>query len=798
MKNTSSPESVTNSQGKALQFAPEWWADDACILDMDYFFKTLAGIKAKGVRPDLIGSIIAHYASKWLPDLSSDHNFASEKGLTSFEESQESVTTLWLKKRFFVETLVGILPPEKDSIPCNFLLRLLRIGNMVGVEPAYRAELERRVSWQLDQASLKELLIPSFSHTCGTLLDVELITRLVRRFVSLEEVAKTGAALTKVAKLVDCYLAEVAVDSNLNLPDFVALAGALPLHARATDDGLYRAIDTYLKAHPGVPKLERKGLFRLIDTRKLSPEASLHAAQNERLPVRAVIQVLFSEQNKLNRQMDWSGSFSGTRSPNLGFDGPARCLSKREMNAQQMEIKRLREDVLKLQSQCFALQMQMERMLEKKTKGFFKWKKFGIMSSIRSSTSVSVAEKIGEGDREGGEPPTGFVTQTPVNMKTKLVKGKTPPKWRKSIQNPNKILCSSYKNHSKKSHHVNSLKPPRSSLGSAAFAGSSLTVLNPTNFRLLQLCLSGKLGKAVKHLNSMLEQKIHVDEECFVALVRLCEYKRGYNEGEYLYEVVLDSLVNPLSLELGNALLGMFVRFGDVGSAWDVFGRMAWRNLFSWNVLVGNYAKAGFFDEALCLYHRMLWAGFRPDEAEKVFSRMESRDIVSWTTMIDGYTDNMLPDKALETYRRMELEGVVPDEITIASVLSACACLRDLDTGMKLHELANRTGFTSYIMVANSLIDISNEDETSESDLFCGHSERLAVAYALINTAPGVPIWVTKNLHMCQRCHSTIKFISKIVRREIYVRDTEHFHHFQDGVCSCGDEGYWEKIDKKA
>jgi hypothetical protein len=152
-----------------------------------------------------------------------------------------------MKKRFFVETLVGILPPEKDSIPCSFLLRLLRIANMVSVEPAYRAELEKRISWQLDQASLKEIMIPSFSHTCGTLLDVELIIRLVRSFVNLDEVAKSGSALIKVAKLVDSYLAEAAVDANLNLSEFIALAGALPSHARATDDGLYRAVDTYLK-----------------------------------------------------------------------------------------------------------------------------------------------------------------------------------------------------------------------------------------------------------------------------------------------------------------------------------------------------------------------------------------------------------------------------------------------------------------------------------------------------------------------------------------------------------------------
>ncbi|KAF2297595.1 hypothetical protein GH714_000099 [Hevea brasiliensis] len=394
-----------SSPGKTSQFAAECWFDDACILTMDYFVKTLAGIKAKGVRPELIGSIIAHYSSKWLPELSGDNAYCERGSLTNIEESPESVTASWMKKRFFVETLVGVLPPEKDSIPCNFMLRLLRTANMVGVEPTYRAELEKRISWQLDQASLKELMIPSFSHTFGTLLDVELVTRFVKRFV------------------------KAAVDANLSLSEFDDLASALPSYARATDDGLYRAIDIYLKAHPGLTKRERKILCRLIDSRKLSPEASIHAAQNERLPVRAVIQVLFAEQTKLSRHVDWSESFNSNRSPNPSvLDHPGRCFSNREMNSQQMEISKLREDVLRLQGQCHAMQMQMERMVEKK-KGFFRWKKLGIMSTLKSVSTATV-EKIEEGDGEG---EAGFERLTPVNMKTKLVKGRTPPKWRNSL-----------------------------------------------------------------------------------------------------------------------------------------------------------------------------------------------------------------------------------------------------------------------------------------------------------------------------------------------------------------------------
>ncbi|CAA7013754.1 unnamed protein product [Microthlaspi erraticum] len=452
MEKTSSPEYSTISAKSPSVATGEMECslfDDDCILDMDYFVKTIAGVKAKGVRPDLIGSIIAHYASTWLPELSdtvTNPGDPNPQPQTPQQSESFSVTAFVMKKRFFVETLIGIIPPDKDSVPCDFLLRLLRTANMLGADSAYKTELEARISWQLDQASLKELMIPSFSHTCETLLDVELVTRLVKRFAGLDnEGVKSGASLVKVAKLVDSYLAEVAADGDLSLPEFISLAEALPNHARVTEDGLYRAIDTYLKAHPKMSKQERKRLCGLIDSKKLSMEASLHAAQNDRLPVRTVIQVLFSEQTKMSRSrhnnIDWSSS-SFSPNPNSSShyseSGPGRCMSKREMNVQHAEIKRLREDMAKLKSECEAMKTQLEKLVEKKcsgggnNKGFFRWKKLG----FRSGVSVSVFDKTnGEVFGENGEREEyyEYEAQTPGNAKTKIVKGRTPSRWRKSL-----------------------------------------------------------------------------------------------------------------------------------------------------------------------------------------------------------------------------------------------------------------------------------------------------------------------------------------------------------------------------
>ncbi|CAI0428858.1 unnamed protein product [Linum tenue] len=69
------------------------------------------------------------------------------------------------------------------------------------------------------------------------------------------------------------------------------------------------------------------------------------------------------------------------------------------------------------------------------------------------------------------------------------------------------------------------------------------------------------------------------------------------------------------------------------------------------------------------------------------------------------------------------------------------------------------------------------------------HSEKLAIAFGLICTKENMTLRVMKNLRICNDCHTAIKYISKLTRREIIVRDATRFHHFRDGSCSCKD--YW-------
>eukprot|EP01018_Ginkgo_biloba_P007201 Gb_03579 [translate_table: standard] len=104
----------------------------------------------------------------------------------------------------------------------------------------------------------------------------------------------------------------------------------------------------------------------------------------------------------------------------------------------------------------------------------------------------------------------------------------------------------------------------------------------------------------------------------------------------------------------------------------------------------------------------------------------------------------------------------------------------------KLEELIGQIEEAGFVPKTNFVL---HDTQQQKQHPVCFHSEMLAIAFGLINTLPGTPIRVIKNLRVCLNCHTATKFISKTVGREIIVRDASRFHHFRDWLCSCGD--FW-------
>ncbi|CAM6097174.1 unnamed protein product [Calypogeia fissa] len=91
--------------------------------------------------------------------------------------------------------------------------------------------------------------------------------------------------------------------------------------------------------------------------------------------------------------------------------------------------------------------------------------------------------------------------------------------------------------------------------------------------------------------------------------------------------------------------------------------------------------------------------------------------------------------------------------------------------------------------IPDTQLVLLNIEEKEKELAICSHSEKLAIAYGLMRIPGAKPIRVYKNLRVCSDCHTATKFISKVTGREIIARDASRFHHFKDGLCSCGD--YW-------
>ncbi|KAF9609815.1 hypothetical protein IFM89_018669 [Coptis chinensis] len=109
----------------------------------------------------------------------------------------------------------------------------------------------------------------------------------------------------------------------------------------------------------------------------------------------------------------------------------------------------------------------------------------------------------------------------------------------------------------------------------------------------------------------------------------------------------------------------------------------------------------------------------------------------------------------------------------------------------KIHGLLGELGKKMRILgyLADKSFVLRDVEEEEKEEMVGTHSEKLAIAFALIVSEAGSVIRVVKNLRVCGDCHAAIKVISKLTGREIIVRDNNRFHSFKDGVCSCKD--YW-------
>ncbi|CAH8382269.1 unnamed protein product [Eruca vesicaria subsp. sativa] len=265
------------------------WAEDLSVLRIDMFQRVLIAMMARGFKKHALGPVLVVYAQKALRGLE-----------ISARVAKKMDAELEHEKRVILETIVSLLPREANTVSVSFLSMLLRAALYLETTVACRLDLEKRMGLQLRQAVLDDLLIPSFNGD-NIMFDVDTVQRILMNYLEFEVEGNSIDFATDIGELMESYLAEVASDRSMNLVKFMKLAECFPEQSRITDDGMYRAIDIYLKVHPNISEVEKKKLCSLMNCQKLSQEACAHVAQNERLPVQIVVQVLHQEQQTLRQ-----------------------------------------------------------------------------------------------------------------------------------------------------------------------------------------------------------------------------------------------------------------------------------------------------------------------------------------------------------------------------------------------------------------------------------------------------------------------------------------------------------------
>ncbi|CAH9055188.1 unnamed protein product [Cuscuta epithymum] len=390
----------------------DWWYKDVSGLKLHMYKRLIFAVTSKGMDPKRIAGSIMCYAKRYLP---LDGRASVNMPVSS---EHEQVTLL--------EEIVGLLPDQKGIIPTKFLLKLLRISMILGADPSCRDILEKRIGSQLDNAALEDILIPSIGYSAETLYDIDCVQRIVDYFmlgdsdesdsssnelVDDQQLIPSSRELTPttmVANLVDNYLAEVAPDVNLKLTKFLSLASLIPGYSRPLDDGIYRAIDIYLKAHPWLTDSEKEQLCRLMNCQKLSLEASTHAAQNERLPLRVIVQVLFFEQLRLRTSV--SGWFFVTENLENSQDlsrniGPRIESGTHEISVNNpiVTVDEMRTRVSSLEKECLGMRQDIQKLV--KNKG--SWNSIFKMLGLRLKTTT----------RSGSDHHHPKTVKTPLSAK---------------------------------------------------------------------------------------------------------------------------------------------------------------------------------------------------------------------------------------------------------------------------------------------------------------------------------------------------------------------------------------------
>lgn len=199
---------------------------------------------------------------------------------------------------------------------------------------------------------------------------------------------------------------------------------------------------------------------------------------------------------------------------------------------------------------------------------------------------------------------------------------------------------------------------------------------------------SGLFDNVFNLYEEMTISGVEPDEMILSTILSACGRAGNLSCGKAIHDFVVENSLLADS-RLQSALVAMYASCGSMDIAQELFDKMSSKNLVVSTAMISGYSKLG-----------------RLQDARLLFDQMVEKDLVSWSAMIAGYAESDWPQEALRLFNDMQLLGIRPDQITMLSVISACAHLGALDKANWIHIYVDRNGFGGALPISNALIDM--------------------------------------------------------------------------------------------
>ncbi|TYH32237.1 hypothetical protein ES288_A01G236700v1 [Gossypium darwinii] len=292
------------------------------------------------------------------------------------------------------------------------------------------------------------------------------------------------------------------------------------------------------------------------------------------------------------------------------------------------------------------------------------------------------------------------------------------------------------------------------------------------------------LGKdAIQLFNRMKNEGVEPNAITFVSLLRGCSHSGLVEDGLSFFKAMEKTFGVMPREEHYSCVIDLLGRAGQLKEAEDFINKMPFEpNAFGWCSFLGACKIHGDKERGKLAAEKLMQLEPENSGAPVLLSKIYAKeqqweDVRTLRKMMQDFNVKKLPGYSwVDVGNKTHIFGV---EDWSHPQMKA---IYD-----KLDALSGQIKAAGYVPSTDSIpldVDVSVKEKILQH-----HSERLAIAFALISIPSGKPIIVKKNLRVCSDCHSAIKYISKLIGRKIIVRDNSRFHHFSNGLCSCGD--FW-------